>query len=792
MKLSRRRALLLGLLACLILLPAAFTPRPAAAHAFLKRTEPAGGSVVSADIGEVRLVFTERVEVKPDRIAVIDRNGRRVDVRNAAAVPGAEATVRVSLPRLANGVYTVRYALLSSDTHPIAGSFRFGVGVSPADLADAAPSASPTDAASARLDGPLLLNALGRWLNLLGLVLLTGPLAFRLFVLDRPFVGRGGKGGAAAPEDVGEHAAPRLPPSHIAARLFEARLVRWTWLAVLLLIVAQVVSLVAVSAGSALGGLGDALTRAALSGTLTTRFGALWLVRLGLLLIPSLILPLLAAEQEVREEEGPEAAPFPWATGGWWAILASGAGLAALTSLGGHPAATPPVALTVLIDWAHLAAAALWIGGLLALALIVPPVLRSLGPAAGHEVLAAAAPRFSTFALAAVATIVVTGLYQTWAQVSGPAALTATLYGRTLLVKLALVLPLVVLAAVNRSVVLPRLARIGGDGDGDAASAARRLRRTVWGEALLGIAVLLAVGLLTAAPPARRVETAAAGGAAAADPGAAVTNEVTLAANAGDLLVTLTVGPAENGPAVLAVAVLDARAEAVDDAVVRLRLFPPDGGAPQEVALAPRSGRYYGLGDLARPGPWRIEADVARPGGPGGTARYALELPTGGARLLLARADRAMNRLSSLRERQTLGDGRTTVTTDYEYAAPDRLRLRNSAGGETIAAGARRFDRPAGGEWSAGLWPDEGGYRWPKYDYARTATEVTILGREDVDGVPCWVVAFFDPENNARFTFWIGEADALVRRQTMLYTGHFMDSRFFDFNAPIAIEPPIP
>ncbi len=780
----RRRPILLALLACLVLLvPAALAPRGVAAHAFLKRTTPAHGGVVSANIGEVRLTFTEPVEARPDGVTVTDAGGRRVDVRDAAPVPGDATTVGVSLPQqLPNGVYTVRYAFLSADTHPVNGSFRFGVGVSPADVLDGAPAAPAADAAGARIDGPVVLGAFGRGLNLLGLALLLGPIAFRLFVLGRPR----SRGDA----DPAQPIAPIL-----ARRLFERRLLRWAWLAVLVLTVAQITSLLAVAVAGSLAAPGAALSPAALTGALTTRFGTLWFARLGLLLVAALVLPLIAAEYDVREEE-PDLPPSPWAARGWWAILGAGAGLTALTALGGHAATTPPVALSLLVDWAHLAAATLWIGGLLALALLLPPVLRSLGPADGNAVLAAVAPRFSSLALAGVVTLVLTGFYQTWAQVAAPAALTTTPYGRTLLVKLALVLPLIALAAVNRSVILPRLRRLAGAAgddrdEGAVAATTRGLRRTVGGEALLGVAVLLTVGLLTALPPARGPEVAAAGATDATAAGATASpNEVTLAANAGELLLTLTIGPTENGPAVLSATLQGPLGEPVEDATVRLRLFPPDGAAPLEVALTARGGRYFGLGDLAPDGRWRIEADVARPAGPVATARFALDLPSGGARVLLAEADRAMNRLTSARERQVLTDGRSMLTTEYEFVAPDRMHSRTSGGGETIAIGDRRFDRAAGGSWSATTWPAPGGYRWPRFDYARTATDVTLLGREDLDGVSCWLVTFYDAEEGARYTFWIGERDSLVRRQAMFYTGHYMDSRFSDFNAPLTIEAP--
>ena len=112
------------------------------------------------------------------------------------------------------------------------------------------------------------------------------------------------------------------------------------------------------------------------------------------------------------------------------------------------------------------------------------------------SLLATIVPRFSTVAILSVGTLVITGLYSAWAQVAIVPALT-TPYGLTLLGKLALFAPLLALGAINLLRIGPRLR-----GDGQAS---RRLRRTVSLEALLGLAILFTVGLLTGMEPARQV-----------------------------------------------------------------------------------------------------------------------------------------------------------------------------------------------------------------------------------------------------------------------------------------------
>jgi hypothetical protein len=218
-------------------------------------------------------------------------------------------------------------------------------------------------------------------------------------------------------------------------------------------------------------------------------------------------------------------------------------------------------------------------------------------------------------------------------------------------------------------------------------------------------------------------------------------------------------------------------------------MTPPDGTAVQEVTLVGRGGRYTGLGELGKIGGWRIEAVVTPGGGATERATFALDLPTGGARSLLARSDSAMNRLTGVSERQSITSGGPVVTTYYQWAAPDRLRLRSDAGSETIIIGKRRYDR-ASGAWIGSDWADPAGYRWPVYEYARTASEVTLLGRETIDGVPCWIIAFLDTPSGGRMTMWVGMDDGLIRRQRMFAVGHYMESVFSDFNMPPTIEAP--
>ena len=132
----------------------------------------------------------------------------------------------------------------------------------------------------------------------------------------------------------------------------------------------------------------------------------------------------------------------------------------------------------------HLLAMCLWLGGLALLLVCV--LARDV-----HATLIPVVPRFSQLALGCFVALGVTGLYLVWRQSGELAALPATEFGRLLLIKSAIVLVIIGLASVSRRAV----ARAG------ELDLARRLRRTVFAEAVLGVVVLgVTAGLVNAAP----------------------------------------------------------------------------------------------------------------------------------------------------------------------------------------------------------------------------------------------------------------------------------------------------
>jgi putative copper export protein/mono/diheme cytochrome c family protein len=221
-----------------------------------------------------------------------------------------------------------------------------------------------------------------------------------------------------------------------------------------------------------------------------TRFGNDWLVRA--------VLAVLIAIS-IKRLEPLRGWPSRWE--GAVAVLLSGAFMASL-AWGGHGGANAGIAgeIQVVADALHLVAAGAWIGGLLPFALVMACALRTRSEA-WNLVAADITGRFSAFGVIVVGVLLLTGLSNTWFLVGSLPRLLGTTYGQLLLLKIALVVAMVAVAAVNRLVLVPRLRDAAG-----AAGVLSRLWRNGLIEIALGLVILAVVGTLGTTPPAAHTQ----------------------------------------------------------------------------------------------------------------------------------------------------------------------------------------------------------------------------------------------------------------------------------------------
>jgi copper transport protein len=451
-------------------------PSIAWSHAALAATAPATNRVAPHAPQTVALSFSEPVEPRFATISVTDVAGRQLARGAPRRSPAGGRTIERPVRRLRPGWYLAFWRVISADGHPVRGAFTFAVGPGPGPPRQfAVPSLRETAAT------PGLLAA--RWAMLLSLMAAVGLVLFRCIVA-RPI-------GAAA------GGRPLRALTRAAAIAVTASLVLLP--AYLLVATAAFAARSPVDVGGVLPllrissfgrGLSDLELVLALLGVAAGI--AVWLDRTG------------ADRRSVV------------------ALLALGSAIACAAAalivpgLAGHPAQSSPRVTAIALDWAHLAAGSVWLGGLAGLMV--------LWAAAGAEhrtkVLARVVPRFSRVALGAVLTLVATGAAATVLHLPTFGALWETAYGRSIVLKIGLLSAALLLGAANLLVTTPRLTAAGLRGDAAlGTTGARLLRRTVSGEIALVASTVFAAGLLTSLPPPSRALGAAGDALARVGPG---------------------------------------------------------------------------------------------------------------------------------------------------------------------------------------------------------------------------------------------------------------------------------
>jgi putative copper export protein/mono/diheme cytochrome c family protein len=286
----------------------------------------------------------------------------------------------------------------------------------------------------------------------------------------------------------------RLAATNPATAIRLRRNFAWlSWACLLLALVSGAAWLAATSSSMSGEPLMDALSQGVWMTVLTaTRFGHVWLLRTALAM--GLACCLVAQFWQRNWASGAAA----------WAALAFAAPLLATLAWAGHGAATPgaPGDLHLAADILHLLAAAVWLGTLVPLALLLAEA-RRIGGAGWTAVGRVATRRFSATAVASVAVLFAAGLVNTWFLAGTVPALLGTEYGHLLLAKIAIFLAMVLIAAVNLFRLTPRLAGRSGITVGTTLG---QLRRNAFIEAGCGLAVLIVVAVLGISPPGLHTE----------------------------------------------------------------------------------------------------------------------------------------------------------------------------------------------------------------------------------------------------------------------------------------------
>jgi copper transport protein len=441
-----RRALVLA--ACVA--TALTVPAAAWAHAALLRTVPAASKVVNTPPRSVALVYSEAVEPRFAVVSVTDAAGRQQTTGSPRRSRANADELDVPLRHLRQGWYLVFWRAISVDGHPVRGAFSFAVGPNEGPApAFRIPSLSETAAT------PTLVAA--RWASFLGLIVAIGLFVLRTVVI-RPLGG-----------------APRA-----------LSIAFWLALGVALIAVPVYVLL-----STAQFALRSAWSIGALLPLMrTSAFGRGYL-DLELLLVLFGVAAAVALWLD-RPQRARRSVAELLALGG--AVLSAGAVLLA-PGAAGHAAQTSPRVLALALDWLHLVAGSLWLGGLVGLIVLIG----SLPAAQRLRGLAVCVPRFSNVAFVSVVALLGSGVWASVLHLPTFASLWQTSYGQAIIVKAALLLGAMLIASVNLLRTRPALALTD-----PPPRMAVLLRRLVGGEVVIVVAIVAVAAVLSSlAPPSK-------------------------------------------------------------------------------------------------------------------------------------------------------------------------------------------------------------------------------------------------------------------------------------------------
>ena len=492
----------------------------ASAHAILLTSAPAPSAVLDQSPTEIALFFNEFVDTVFGKIRILNSSGNDVQTVKPIRDASNQSIVRAPISPLEPGTYVVIWRIASSDSHPVQGSFSFQIGNTSADV-------------SAIRNGQLLerhglarLFDVIRWVTYLGIVLLIGGIGLLQAVRT-----------------------DRLSPRSTLALMGG-----WAFAAI-----GTLEGLVAYGPHISGYKIYKAVDLSLLSETLTTQYGKMQLARL-------VLLGVIGALITVIQFRG----TWWWKIGAWASLV----GVTLTLSLAGHPVATNPVVLSVGLDMLHVLAVSLWVGPLL---IIVYD--RNMWLATDESTSAPSLRWFSQTAGFAVPVIVLTGTLQAWLMLDGFGQILDSRYGRTLIVKVCLVIVLIALGAVSR-VAMQR-------------KQSGSLQQSMGIEVLFGLVILAITSTLVAMPPKGEIEPA----------------PLSSTIFQGQMIVELSLTSARVGQSEVHVVIARADGTIVQISAATARMSMPSRDIPNgPIVLAEtRPNHFSGVTEFAYSGEWIVE-----------------------------------------------------------------------------------------------------------------------------------------------------------------------------------------
>lgn len=526
------------------------------AHPLIVDSDPAASSNIAAGTTRVIIHYSEAVELDFSYIRVYDVNGEQIDNKDTSYFEDDTALV-VTTPPLQDGVYTVSTQVLSKvDGHLVPYSFVFGVG----DVS------LPEPEKPGITESIYFPEAGVRFPGLVGQVIVLGS------VISSLVVWRTIPRKKSIRENIVE-----------MQKIYHSKFSSITGIGLFLVFASNVLMLA----------IQTIRLETAASNVLQTSFGTVWVVRMGITVI-------LLAVWFLMENKPPLSLKKQVV------ILGLSLVLIGTTTAISHGAANEDYT-AVIIDYIHNLIASIWIGSVIFFGYILLPVFTKLDDRKKELISLSMIPKFSSMIIIALGILLITGPTLLWLLEDEIIPLSQSYYGQLIIIKIVIAAGMIVIGFYNQ-VKIQRPAEKTANAEGVIVH--KKLKRSLKTEAVLGIALLGVVALLTnSSLP--TVETPE----AAAQQTAVGLHTTAFSEN---LRFEISIEPFRSGANTVSIIALDANGNPIEDLNnIEMKISNPQRNiVPIEVPLTKIESenipRYEGEATFGFSGKWNIEIEAQR------------------------------------------------------------------------------------------------------------------------------------------------------------------------------------
>lgn len=432
-----RKILIISLLVLSISLPYA------SAHPFTEETSPSSKVNVPVGVTEVTVIYSEPIELDFSALKVLDSNGDQIDNKDSKYYQGENSLI-VTTPPLEGGVYTVTSKVLSKvDGHLVDEAFIFGVGDVKIEF--------PTDQPKSIYEILFFPEAAARFPGLVGQTIVLGSVIASMLIWG------------TQNKNLIRKEIEKVNSLH------HGKFMTLTGIG-LMSVFGSNIAMLAVQ---------TLRLETSVLDVIQTTFGTSWSIRMVITIILLGIWFWIDRKKQITKIN-----QIP--------MLVLSLALIGTTTMIGHGSASGQMA-AVALDYIHNLVAAIWIGGIIYFVFTLLPTFSTLDQTVRERLSLVMIPRFSIAFIIAVGIVIISGPTLMWLLESDVGLITQSIYGKLIIVKIAIAAVMVGLGGFFQF----RVQKSGEkDLESKLVSVHKKLKRSLKLDATLGIILLGVVALL--------------------------------------------------------------------------------------------------------------------------------------------------------------------------------------------------------------------------------------------------------------------------------------------------------